>query len=350
MRDRMFRFHTKGRDMLARYLMRNAVVIIVGSILSGCGTIATNAMGDHSIYSGTRCDAAMVRAIVTQKYNDSICVRNFLPLVFPVASIDLPLSFVSDTVLLPYTVPVTIIKFAKEKRDVWVRLATAQALFQERCKSAGVKIYRTAENVESVLLMKVRPAAVNNGDQFSMDDPYGSDFGGTGYIESFVQRDPQPARAVSPVRIGYPYVEAIDSESGKRYRYSAQEEEPTQTDEHLRIGSSRFVVQRALAEGLPPRYGVTYDDISTYEDRAYWIAGSSLKVIDLQTNEVMAERIGYMMDPGQGERAGTRYPWQRATDHACPMAWARGELPVQRYQTLDFVQQVLQPVRKAAAN
>jgi hypothetical protein len=29
-----------------------------------------------------------------------------------------------------------------------------------------------------------------------------------------------------------------------------------------------------------------------------------LKVIDLQTNEVMAERIGYMMDRGQGDISG----------------------------------------------
>ncbi|MBK7022991.1 MAG: hypothetical protein IPH41_05590 [Sulfuritalea sp.] len=49
-----------------------------------------------------------------------------------------------------------------------------------------------------------------------------------------------------------------------------------------------------------------------------WIAGSSLKVIDLRTNEVMAERIGYMMDRGQGNTSGGRSPWLLAADNACP--------------------------------
>ncbi|MBL0209276.1 MAG: hypothetical protein IPP84_15475 [Propionivibrio sp.] len=79
-----------------------------------------------------------------------------------------------------------------------------------------------------------------------------------------------------------------------------------------------FVLDEVPAPGPAPRYGVTYDDISTREERDYWIAGSSLKVIDLKTNEVMAERIGYMMDRGQGNTSGGRAPWLLAADHACP--------------------------------
>ena len=46
--------------------------------------------------------------------------------------------------------------------------------------------------------------------------------------------------------------------------------------------------------------------------------GGSIKVIDLQTNEVIAERMGYMMDRGLGSTAGFRSPWGDAPRDACP--------------------------------
>ena len=58
--------------------------------------------------------------------------------------------------------------------------------------------------------------------------------------------------------------------------------------------------------------------IQTREDWDYWIAGSSLRLIDLQTNEVMAERIGYMGDWAQGSSAVGRSPWLLAANNACP--------------------------------
>ena len=49
-----------------------------------------------------------------------------------------------------------------------VRYDKAKALFDERCKTAGEKIYRTVENVEGVLLMKVRPEEINFSDQYAV--------------------------------------------------------------------------------------------------------------------------------------------------------------------------------------
>ena len=97
------------------------------------------------------------------------------------------------------------------------------------------------------------------------------------------------------------------------------------------------------APGKPPRYGVTYDDISTREEREYWIAGSLLKVIDLQTNEVIAERIGYMVDWAQGSQAGGRSPWLLATRQACPKFLGE-HFSTQIGQTEKFVEKVLKPV------
>jgi hypothetical protein len=245
---------------------------------------------------------------------------------------------------------------AKERR------AKAEAMFQERCKKAGEFIYRTAENVEGVFLLKLRPRGINRGDQYRMDDPYGRDLDGEDYIETFMQGNydsmrPKETRPGWPLRIGYYYVDAVDPKDDKRYRYTGGFKEVTHTksitmggDGKTKFKTIDFVLDRVLAPDPAPRYGVTYDDISTHEERDYWIAGSSLRVIDLETNEVMAERIGYMMDRGQGSTAGGRSQWLMAADNACP-DFHRFPNPVvvvpgssaQIRQAQDFVEKVLKP-------
>lgn len=196
--------------------------------------------------------------------------------------------------------------------------------------------------------MKLRPSAINYGDQYRMDDPYGHDSGGDSYIKTFfaefypVPLNPSPSFRA---RRGYVYVEAIDPQDGKRNRYTGRIDEPWRYDASYSKTYKRFVLDKATAPGLAPRYGVTYGDISTREDRDHWIAGSSLKVIDLQTNEVMAERVGYMMDRGQGNKSGGRAPWLLAARHACPpFPLAPGGNPVQADQTRNFVTKVLRPL------
>ena len=58
--------------------------------------------------------------------------------------------------------------------DAKARLAKAEAMFQERCKKSGEFIHRTAENVDGILLLKIR-GQTSRGDQYKMDDPYGHD-------------------------------------------------------------------------------------------------------------------------------------------------------------------------------
>ena len=55
------------------------------------------------------------------------------------------------------------------KEDPKARLAKAEAMFAERCKKAGEFIHHTAENVEGIFLMKLRPDRINFGDQYRMD-------------------------------------------------------------------------------------------------------------------------------------------------------------------------------------
>lgn len=232
------------------------------------------------------------------------------------------------------------------------RLATAKAMFAERCKTAGEKIRKTVDGVEGVYLMKVR-STTNLNNQFELDDPYGHDSTGDQYLLNFLQgfyhqRNDAPV-AGSPPRTGYHYIEAQDPIDGKRYRYTGRIEQPSLANKHYSEDYKRFVLDKAPTTGDSPRYGVTYDDISTHEDREYWIAGSSLKVVDLQTNEVIAERVGYMVDWAQGSAAGQRSPWLFAADNACPGFQWNPNVPVrngsgeQAGQTLVFVEKILKP-------
>ena len=251
------------------------------------------------------------------------------------------------------------------------RLATAKSMFAERCKAAGERIHKTVEGVEGIYLMKLRTTR-NTGNQFELDDPYGDDSTGDQYLLNFLQgyyhqRAELPV-AGSPPRMGYHYIEAQDPKDRGRYRYTGSVKVVGQKDinhpniqralaqdPRFDINNYAFVLDKVPAPGAPPRYGVTYDDISTHEEREYWIAGSSLKVVDLQTNEVIAERIGYMVDWAQGSRAGHRSPWRYAANNACPGFQWNPNFPIdpsngggssqQPGQTLIFVEKVLKPAK-----
>lgn len=234
-----------------------------------------------------------------------------------------------------------------------VRLAKAEAIFAERCKKSGEFIRRTVENVEGVFLMKIRPKEQFDTEQFALYDPYGNDSGGDRYIRSFlIGRRTNGSLTDKPDEMvfrGYRYVEAVDPADGKRYRFTGRIDQPWLRDKRYGEWVRDFVLNKNSAPGAQPRYGVTYDDISTHEEREYWIAGSSLRVIDLKTNEVIAERIGYLMDRGQGSRAGSRSPWLLAASNACPSFFPKGQrasVPgtvYQNGQTRNFVEKVLKP-------
>jgi hypothetical protein len=239
-----------------------------------------------------------------------------------------------------------------QKHESTDRQKVAMAMFQERCKKAGEFIHKTIEGVDGVFLLKLRPPGINYGNQYALNDPYGHDLLGNGYVGSFLRGSYEAGRGqVIPIEKssrGYDYVEAVDSKDGVRYRYTGRFKEVTHVQSVMSGGdgkssfkSTDFVVERTEATGPHPRYGVTYDDISTREERDYWIAGSSLKVMDTQTGEILAERIGYMVDVFQGSRVGARSPWLFAADHACP-AFPGGSAGQSR-QADKFVEKVLIP-------
>lgn len=240
----------------------------------------------------------------------------------------------------------------------------AIAMWQERCKKSGEFIHKTVDGVEGVYLVNVRTHKDNDNqgespeDQFRLSDPYGGDLADDGYLVSllrdsyhYARKKPWPAEF--PPYKGYRFVEAIAPQDRKLYRFVGRVEEPWQRDKSYLKGYTRFVLDRTPIDKRSARYGVKFDDISTREEREHWIAGSSLKVIDLETGEVLGERIGYMVDWAQGSRAGGRQPWTFAADNACPTFDHDFPEP-SRYldhrhrrqprQTQRFVEKVLKPL------
>lgn len=240
--------------------------------------------------------------------------------------------------LLPVSGLMRQIESTQQAETKQTHVATGIKRFQAYCQMAGVKIHRTVDGVDGIYLMKVR-TTYNQNNQYAMDDPYGDDAQGEDYIGTFLQGRDKNRKFVDGAEDipGYRFVEAIDPKDGKLYRFTAHIERPGLTDTRYVKDYVNFVLDREPITQRTARYGVTYDDISTKEDRDYWIAGSSLRVVDLETNEVIAERIGYKMDYGQGPDGAKRQGWTYARGNACP-PYSRGT-PV--FQTREFTEQSL---------
>jgi hypothetical protein len=241
------------------------------------------------------------------------------------------------------------------------RMDAALAHFEMRCKGAGEKITRTVENVDGVVWMKWRDKAEpsDDADQFKLFDPYGRDCTEQDCIEQLLRLDTKTGRFAREVELRkgrYRFVESIDPAAGKRYRYvgamvprwsdAGVKKHRQETGQDIPDDAYWFKHEKLLIDKFGARYGITWDDISTREDREHWIAGGSIKVIDLQTNEVIAERVGYMMDRGSGSTAGFRSPWGYALRNACPLFPSDGTHTTRswpRTETLIFVSKVLQP-------
>lgn len=166
----------------------------------------------------------------------------------------------------------------KERKECYQK---AKALFDERCKGAGEKIYETVENVDGFLWQRWRPSEINYGDQFGLTDPYGIDCGGEECFKPML-------RVVSGAKLnledasrhadGYRFVETINPISGNGYKYTAvvksiHKRTPEQMEQYRKNTGKEPVsdvygvsLEKKLVKIFSARYGVTWDDISTPED------------------------------------------------------------------------------------
>lgn len=209
------------------------------------------------------------------------------------------------------------------------RFAVARQLYDEKCKSAGEKIYRTAKGVKGILLLKVRPERGSS----SLSDPNWPDaglpneFGGSWYLISFLgweqgQGDGTGSVNVVPTKhAGYEFLDVARS-GGRVERFLLEE-----------AANGRRVLASAEAGGASTAsYAVDYENDLDPNLRKNWIAGTRILVLDMRTKELLAERQSYSFEPGLGSTAGGRSPWLFAV--SCPEN-------VSGSQTRYFIEKVL---------
>ncbi|HEX5391973.1 MAG TPA: hypothetical protein VFW68_01740 [Rhodocyclaceae bacterium] len=222
-----------------------------------------------------------------------------------------------------------------------------QLLFEEKCQTvAGEKIYRKVEDVEGIVLLKVRPARGERelADRMWPGAAFATEFRADEYIKSFFWYEHLPeipsiqTRGIlntEPSNLpGYRYVDVIDEKDGKRYRYTGRWEEPWQYDKSYLKGYIKFFLDKTPTTSPAPRYGVTYEDHVAPEERELGVASSTVKVIDLQTQEVLGEMTRYAWGAVKPSYSNPS-PW--LTANQCPRVTWRFA------QTRQFVDQILIP-------
>ena len=239
------------------------------------------------------------------------------------------------------------------------RYAADKAEFQRLCRDvAGYKFYRKAENVEGILLLKVR----QKGDWQDLMAPgaaFALETKGEEYITSFLAyRYPSSGvtdesyftstERMDGAILGFSYVDVINDKTGKRYRRTGSEKavgmKDTSAHEVKRrlaedpnydLNVYQWTLDSVIAPDPPPRYAVTFEDHVVPEERARGLASSTVKVIDTRTNEVMAEMLRYAWSP-PGAFSTNATPW--LTAYKCPSVGHGSESA-----TRQFVDRVLVP-------
>ncbi|MFC2613534.1 MAG: hypothetical protein ACFNX9_09100, partial [Eikenella corrodens] len=158
---------------------------------------------------------------------------------------------------------------AAEKEAEWrKRYEPAKARFDQLCQNAGEKIYRTADNVDGILLLKVRGDDEKyqsnrynpRKDQMWEDAAVESEFDREAYIEEFLL----PYTSSFP---RYIYADVLQK-NGLVIRYSRQRED------------QNWVMEQKPTPHPRARYAVTYENDISWENRKHWIAGTTIKIID----------------------------------------------------------------------
>jgi hypothetical protein len=201
----------------------------------------------------------------------------------------------------------------------------AKALYEEKCRTvAGEKIYRTVPDVEGIVLLKVRPQRTDRdlanlmwpGAAFARESP------GDSFISTFLGYEyssSSTGEAITPTRrgyintdrrpgglAGYHYVDVIDENDGKRYRVTGSNKAirkkdtsapnvqlAMRNDPNYDLNVYQWTLDKVSAPNPSPRYGVTFEDHVIPEERALGVASSTVKVVDLITNEVLGEMTRY---------------------------------------------------------
>lgn len=251
----------------------------------------------------------------------------------------------------------------------------AQKIFEEKCRTlAGTKIYKKVENIDGILLLKIRPVFTNSEsitkNRLLPHAAFISESGGDEHITTFLRNEVSTnSRPVSPDNRGhivplirpkdrrekndhpgYKYVDYIDPTDGRHYRYTESIEIIGQMDinapgvqmglnlnPNLDLNIYKPILNKTEVQAPAPRYAVTYDDHVIQEDRSNGISSSTVKVIDTVTNELLAEFTNYRIGVGFDYKFSAE-SW--LSGRACQTGYSDAHA-----KTRQFVDQVLIPAK-----
>ena len=216
---------------------------------------------------------------------------------------------------------------AAEKEAEWRKhYEPAKARFDRLCQNAGEKIYRTVDNVDGILLLKVRGEGEKYQDSFY--NPRKDQMWEDAAVESEFDREAYIEEFLLPYTSSFPrYIYAdVLQKNGLVIRYSRQKED------------QNWVMEQQPTPHPRARYAVTYENDISWENRKHWIAGTTIKIIDTKTNELMAEKTMYAFVPelGYSKFEQNPNPWGRGM--RCPSGESEFE-----QRTVTFAIKVLIP-------
>ena len=211
------------------------------------------------------------------------------------------------------------------------------AQFTKRCtENAGTSIKRVIENVDGVFLM--RPRTAENTRDLESQNPVGDMYGlspdnstqlgrlleGSSHL---LDGRPRPR----PIA-GYKFIEMANPERATKPEAAPFVRITLNSDKENATYYDTIVSPVSV---LKSKYGLDWEDTTTPEDRRHWIAGGIARVIDLQSNESIAERIGFVASRMRDGRVGGGIWTIGIGNGYCP-AFENEE-----YKTLEFLSQVL---------
>lgn len=214
---------------------------------------------------------------------------------------------------------------------------TPEQYFDHLCKTeAGEFIYKTVENVEGFYMMRSRHEATDWELEhlYALEDPYGQVL-----TESELPQD----EYVQPAMGKYMFLERpltgppkTGNALGKFKRYYRDEAAHPNRRYQTAINGQFVFVPYIVAETTVPaiksRYGFTWRGISRPHDRELGIAGGELIILDLNSQEVVAVRRGFIWSGWMKNMTGIWW----LTGRTCP-------IPGMKREHL-FIKEVLMPV------
>lgn len=176
---------------------------------------------------------------------------------------------------------------------------TPEQYFGHLCKTeAGEFIYKTVENVDGLYMMRPRKEATDFELEhlYALEDPYGQVLSESGLPQDeYIQPAMGKYEFLEMPRINSP-AQAGTADKYKRYYRDANAHSNRRFQTAIN-GQGVFVpyiVAETNVESIKSRYGYTWRGISRSHDREFGIAGGELIVLDLQTQEVLAVRRGFI--------------------------------------------------------